>query len=381
MLLIKPFLGCNLACKYCYEGDYRTKAKPKLNHNLKIVLKRMEEFKNNRMTLHGGEPLVLPKKDVDKFLKKIVKLTGQSGIQTNGTLIDDDYIKMFKKYKTHVGISYDGPEELSDFRPGTAHIDKVIKKLTEQGISVSTIMVISKANAGTDKRLKKLKDYILSLEKIKVCGRLNPCLGAPAYELSEKRLIKVYLELAKFCLENNLKWSPFVDIVRGLQGKTRVCTFMGCDAFHTSSATVIAGDGTVTNCMRTNQESLLLTRHPAERNTRSEILKEIAQEFGGCKGCEYWTACYGGCPSGAINSDWRNRTYLCSLWKILFQYFENILRFSDCSSILPETNRKSCGPENHGRPGPNMKRKDQNCGQHKDSHSNTPHIDIVKKSN
>lgn len=385
MLLIKPFLGCNLACKYCYERDYRTKAKPKLNYNLKVVLDKIDEFKKTGtgITLHGGEPLVLPKKDIEKILKKIFKINGRSGIQTNGTLIDDEHIKMFKKYKTNVGVSYDGPGELSDFRPGTAHVDKVIEKLVKQGIPTSTIMVISKANAGTDKKLKKLKDYVLGLDKIKVCGRLNPCSGSPTHELSEKRLIKVYLDLAQFCLENNIKRSPFVDLIHGLQGKTRVCTFMGCDFFHTASALVITGDGTVTNCMRTNKESLLLTRHPAQRNTRLEILRETLQKFGGCKGCKYWTACYGGCPSGAIDNDWRNRTYLCSVWKALFQYFENVLRFTEYPSVLSKANRKSCGPKGSRRPRLNMRGSNKKYnllpGQHRDTHSNTPHIDSLKK--
>jgi uncharacterized protein len=335
-LLIKPFLGCNLNCKYCYERKYRRKYKPKANYNLDLVLKRMEEFKNLEIDLHGGEPLAMPKKDVERIFAKMYELQGRSGVQTNGTLIDDEYIEMFKKYKTHVGISFDGPGELSEFRgPKAYNLHKTIERLVSEGISTSIIIVISKSNAGTEERLKKLKEYLLELDKLKVSGRLNPCMGAPDYELDEKRLIEVYLDLARFCLERNLRWSPFTDIVWGLQGKPRVCTFSGCDPFSTPSATVILGDGSITNCMRTNQEGILL-RHPVKMDIRNEILAETPQEFGGCKGCKYWTACYGGCPSGAINGDWRNRTYLCPLWKALFQFFENVLRFVEYPSILPQ---------------------------------------------
>jgi len=91
--------------------------------------------------------------------------------------------------------------------------------------------------------------------------------------------------------------------------------------------------------MRTNQEYILL-RHPVKMDIRNEILAETPQEFGGCQGCKYWTACYGGCPSGAINNDWRNRTYLCPLWKALFQYFENVLKIVEYPTILP---RGGCG--------------------------------------
>jgi uncharacterized protein len=344
MLLIKPFLGCNLDCKYCYERKYRHKYKPKADYNLDLVLKRMEEFKNLEMSLHGGEPLAMPKKDVERILAKMYELQGRSGIQTNGTLIDEEYIEMFKKYKTNVGISFDGPGELSEFRgPKTFNLDKTIERLVREGISTSIIIVISKSNAGTDERLKKLKNYLLELEKLGVTGRLNPCAGAPECELDEKRLIEVYLDLARFCLERNLRWSPFTDIVHGLQGKPRVCTFSGCDPFSTPSATVVLGDGSITNCMRTNQEGILL-RHPVKMDIRSEILAETPQEYGGCKDCKYWTACYGGCPSAAINGDWRNRTYLCPLWKALFQFFENVLSFVEYSPIPP----RACTQDQEG---------------------------------
>jgi uncharacterized protein len=336
MLLIKPFLGCNLSCKYCYQGNYRRKYNPKADYDLNLVLKRMEEFKDLEMALHGGEPLAMPKKDVEKILAKMSELQGRSAIQTNGTLIDEDYIRMFKKYKTNVGISFDGPGELSEFRdPRAFNLDKTIERLVKEGISTSIIIVISKSNAGDDERLRRLKEYLLKLNELKITGRLNPCTGAPKYELDEKRLIEVYLDLARFCLENNLKWSPFVDIVHGLQGKERVCTFSGCDPFSTPSATVLLGDGSITNCMRLNQEYILL-RHPVKMDIRNEILTETPQEYGGCKGCKYWTACYGGCPSSGIGGDWRNRTYLCNLWKTLFQFFENVLRFVEYPSILPQ---------------------------------------------
>ena len=331
LLLVKPYLGCNLNCKYCYEREYRKEkklnlSKVKSQYDLKKIFKEMKKFKNYQQVLHGGEPLVMGKKDVKKILMKMKKLTGRSGIQTNGFLIDDDFIKIFKECNTSVGVSYDGPGELSKFRPGTSNLDEKVKKMVKQGLRVSMIMVISKANAGNDKLLKRLKKYLLELNELKVCGRLNPCAGAPGFELGEKRLIKVYLDLADFCLTHNLRWSPFIDMVNGLQGKCRVCTFSSCDIFHTKSATVLVGDGSISNCMRTNEKEIIL-RHPAEYNTRDEILKETPQEFGGCLNCKYFDACHGGCPTQAIDNDWRNRTYLCPFYKALFQFYEKTLDF------------------------------------------------------
>ncbi len=331
MLLIKPYLGCNLACKYCYEGIYRAKHKPGKEYNLEAILKRMEEFKDFEMALHGGEILCLPQQDVEKMLAKMHELTGRSSMQTNATLINDKWIEIFKKYKTSVGVSWDGPDELSEYRPGSSRVGSMIERLVKEGLSVSIIIVISKANAGTKTRLNKLKKYLLRLNQLKISGRLNPCYNVPGCELKLNSLKEVYLDLADFCLKNNLrKWSPFVDIMNGLQGKDRVCFFMGCDPFSTKSATVILSDGSVTNCMRTNKEGILI-RHPAQYKTRNEILANVPQEYNGCQGCEYWTACYGGCPSGVIDNDWRNRTYLCPVWKALFEFHKNILDYCGAS--------------------------------------------------
>ena len=364
MLLIKPYLGCNLRCKYCYENDFRDKYKPKMNYSLKAILKRMEEFKDMDISLHGGEILTLPKKDIETLLAKSYELKGKSGIQTNATLIDDEFIKMFKKYKTSIGISWDGPGELSAYRPGTNKVGAIIERLVKENIPTSLIIVVSKANAGTNQRLDKLKKYLLKLKQLNVCGRINPCYGALKYELSMEKLKEVYLDLAKFCLENNLRWSPFGDIVNGLKGKDRVCTFMGCDPFHTVSATTILNDGSLSNCMRTNQKGILL-RHPAKYKTRNEILENIPQEYGGCKGCKYWTACYGGCPSGAIDNDWRNRSYVCPLWKALFEFYEGILTYLD----VPVFSQKPSPQEN-----PAQKPTDGN-------HGDSPHGDWADHKN
>lgn len=385
MLLIKPFLGCNLACKYCYERDYRKKALPKMAYNLKTILERMEEFKDLEISLHGGEALAMPKKDVVKILAKMCELKGRSAIQTNGTLINDEYIKIFKKYKTSVGISYDGPGTLSEFRPGSVNVDKIIERLIKEKLGVSLIMVLSKANAGTDAKLKTFKEYLLKLSKMGIQGRVNPCVGAPDYELDEKRLKGAYLDLARLCLENNLKWSPFIDLMHGLKSKPRVCILMGCDPFHTASATVILDDGSVTNCMRTNKEEILL-RHPVLYDTRTQILSETPREFGGCKDCKYWTACYGGCPSISINDDWRNKTYLCYLWNALFQYFEKPLNFFEHPDTMSQQRGNNCEPGNkpltEGSGWRHLDHMDQsraNTGGHEDghgdSHGDTPHGD------
>jgi radical SAM protein with 4Fe4S-binding SPASM domain len=115
---------------------------------------------------------------------------------------------------------------------------------------------------------------------------------------------------------------------------------------------VVLGDGSVTNCMRTNKERVLL-KPPAQYKTRNEILENIPQKQGGCQGCPYWKACYGGCPDSGLNGDWRNRTYMCPIWKALFGYFEKILNYCEQpvqNCLPPPVNKENnpIDPTGHG---------------------------------
>jgi uncharacterized protein len=331
MYLLKPTLDCNLKCKYCYENPHRSKNEDYGKYDIQAVLNEITELEEGRqIVLHGGEPLTLGKESVKSILKAIFEKTGRSSIQTNAVLIDDEYIDMFEKYKTSVGVSLDGLGKLNRFRCGEKMTGKVygdIVRMRDKGLNISVIAVMSRANAGDGEKLKSFENYLRGLSDMKITGRVNPCTGDPECSLSNERLSAVYSELAWFCYSNGLRWSPFTDIWNALSGEGNVvCTFRDCDIFHTQSAEVILGDALHTNCMRVSAKDLYL-RHSAEYKTRSEVLPQIPQENNGCQGCEFWEYCKGGCPSQAIDGDWRNRTESCQMYKTVFTVAKNIQSF------------------------------------------------------
>ena len=126
-ILIKPCSSdCNLHCDYCFYLK-KSKLYPGSNiHKMSSnILERLISTYLNTEQQHyvflwqGGEPLLM---GLD-FFKNAINLQQKYGkpgtlitniIQTNGTLINDDWCKFFNEYKFLVGISIDGPKNLHD---------------------------------------------------------------------------------------------------------------------------------------------------------------------------------------------------------------------------------------------------------------------------
>jgi len=79
-------------------------------------MKAAVEREGGPFTLFGGEPLLLPLADLEELFRWGMEEYGHSGIQTNGILISDEHMRLFKTYNVDVGVSIDGPGELNDLR-------------------------------------------------------------------------------------------------------------------------------------------------------------------------------------------------------------------------------------------------------------------------
>lgn len=334
-ILVKPTMRCNSECEYCYEDELR-KAEKFLDYDLDKVLQSIEQahkqFKTD-ICFHGGEILLLPKNDLEKLFKRAFELTGKTSIQTNGLLIDDDIIKLFKKHKTGVGLSIDGPDELNKGRwreENKQRTEKVIKniyRMRYEKISVGLICVISKYNCLPAQR-QKFKNFILEMKKIDCpSGRMNPVLGKGDFVPTIEQLKNFYFDMCDFTLSDpKLQWQPFRDIIDNLMGfRQSTCIYHQCDYFWTNSAHVVLGDGSIRNCMKTVLgHNVLQGQKPFK--VRYEVLFDTPKEFGGCKDCRYWSICSGLCPSEGIDGDWRNKSVYCGVFYALYEKIEKIIR-------------------------------------------------------
>ena len=166
VVIIKPTYACNFRCKYCYLSN-----ETKSSHRVfdaefaKNVISQIKDFMQNthrrRITIiwHGGEPLLWGidnYREIFAFMEKeFVGIDLKNSIQTNLSLINEEYIDLFLRYNVHVGFSLDGIKKVHDSQRvdinGKGTFDTIMQKMVlcrEKGLSVGCIVVGSRKHIG-----------------------------------------------------------------------------------------------------------------------------------------------------------------------------------------------------------------------------------------
>ena len=149
---------CNLRCKYCYSKG--SGVSPVMNERTaqKAVdfITEFDDCKQLNISFYGGEPLLN-----FQAIKSTMEYASRKGeekgypvvynITTNGTLLTDDVIAFFAKYKMNIEISMDGPAPIHDAmritpdKKGTHHVvmdrlDKLINTPGSHTINVHSVI-------------------------------------------------------------------------------------------------------------------------------------------------------------------------------------------------------------------------------------------------
>ena len=336
---VRPLgVKCNIQCQYCYQNPQRDAGNIPRSYNME-KMKAAIEREGRNFTLFGGEALLVPEEDLEELWSWGFQKYGKNAVQTNGTLINDKHIRMFKQYNVGVGISIDGPRELNDIRwvgtlektrETTAKIENTIEKLCEQGISPSLIVTLHRGNATEDK-LPIMHDWFRYLESIGITSARLHILEVEnesiqrKYVLTNEENISAFLSFAKLEEELiNLKFDVFTDMRNLLLGQDNnsTCIWNACDPYTTKAVQGIEGNGSSSNCGRTNKDGIDFIKSNTEGFERYLALYNTPQEYSGCNGCRFFLMCKGQCPGTAIEGDWRNKTEHCEVWKNLYRYLE-----------------------------------------------------------
>ena len=207
-VMVKPIGSlCNLNCDYCYYIDKKfADVKGVMSDELlENYIRQIVEIHGQKAVIefawHGGEPTIagIP------FYKKALQYQNKyaSGrkllntLQTNGTLLDDEWCSFFKDNDFRIGISIDGPENLHNIyrkdSSGNGTFNRVmngLELLQKHNVEYNTLTTVNASNAQYAREvysfLRSISDYMQFLpvvESVGAEGDHNPSrCGADTFE-------------------------------------------------------------------------------------------------------------------------------------------------------------------------------------------------------
>ena len=321
-LLIKPAGSrCNLRCTYCfYYGTDRFFERAEAGRPKAMSLQTMEamvkEFLSYRMPQsilcwQGGEP-TLCGLDFFRAAVEAEKRHGADGqvvgnaLQTNGLLLDAQWCRFLAEYHFLVGLSLDGPRKLHETYRGKS-FDRVMRAarlMRDHGVEFNILCVVSQANWRhgaevyewlVDQGFAEIQ--FIPAREVGPDGRELP-FSVKDEEFGEfliaafERWVKRDVGVVNERIFNSL-------LAYFLQGEPNLCTFRArCGDYIT-----IERGGEVFPCDFYVQPEWKLGElgerpmHEFYTTVRPERFGKLkAQVDEGCRECEFFPMCNGGCP-------------------------------------------------------------------------------------
>lgn len=153
--------ACNLRCRYCYYTEKANlyangRPTPMDDDTLELFIKQYFEAQTTPdvlFTWHGGEPLLRP----ISFYRRALRLQRRYArgrhvdncLQTNGTLLTDEWCSFLRDEGFLVGISIDGPQPLHDAMRGGSfqRVMRGVELLTRHGVEWNALATVNSVNA------------------------------------------------------------------------------------------------------------------------------------------------------------------------------------------------------------------------------------------
>ena len=372
-VMLKPVgAKCNLDCDYCYYLEkailYGRKNQVMSEELLERFIQQYIESQTMpqiMFTWHGGETLMRPL----SFYKKAVELQKKyaygrqidNSIQTNGTLLNDEWCQFFKENNFLVGISIDGPQDFHDEyrrdkmgRPSFHRVMKGIQLLQKHGVEFNCMAVVNDYNV----------DYPLEFYRFfKEIGcqfvQFTPIVERIRKNNTELKLATAQekeeeVELAPFTVDAG-KWGDFLctifdEWVKQDVGKifiqifdSTLANWVGeqpgvCTMAKTCGhAGVMEFNGDVYSCDHFVFPEYRLG-NIYNRTLTSMMYSDEQLKFGNdkfdtlprqCRECDMLFACYGECPKNRFIKDKYGNEGLNYLCKGYYKFFSHVAPYMD----------------------------------------------------
>ena len=372
-VMLKPAgAHCNLACKYCYYLEKNNLYQNTPRHLMSD--ETLEQFTREYIeaqtmpqvlfTWHGGEPLM---RSID-FYKKALALQKKYAhgkqidnvIQTNGTLLTDEWCEFFAKNHWLVGISIDGPQEYHDHyrvtpagKPSWEKVMQGIQLLKKHRVEWNAMAVVNAYNAEHPLEFYHFfrDNGCQYLQFTPIVERLTEHEdGRTLASLADDR--EIPLADASVTPEQwgNFLCTIFDDWVRHDVGKTFVeifdCTLAnwmgvlpGICAYskECGHAGVMEHNGDVYSCdhfvfpeykLGNIKDQSLIDMLYGEKQQAFSRLKHTSLPRQ-CKECDMEFACHGECPKNRFEKDKYGEPGLNYLCQGYYQYYTHVAPYMD----------------------------------------------------
>ncbi len=349
-VLIKPASGnCNLRCKYCFyfdevenrefgQGGFMSKETTD-----KLIEKTMNGATTANFAFQGGEPTMWGLSKFKYFIEK-VRLENKNNIptnyfiQTNGTLLNEEWCEFFLENKFLVGVSLDGPPDLHDKyrvypngKGSSGEVKKALMLLKEYNVDTNILITVNKSVAQNIERIYKYlmkngfnyHQYIPCIDPIGAGGDMIYSLTP---EIFGRFLIKLFDLWKKDILAGNyVSVRYFENLIAMVTGnRPEQCGFLG----HCTNQYVVEADGSVYPCDFYVLDNLMLGDINTDefsdfdkKRTEIRFIEQSLKVEDDCKKCKFYGLCRGGCRRE--RDDFAGNLHkngLCSGYKMFFKY-------------------------------------------------------------
>ncbi len=367
-VMLKPVGAvCNLRCEYCY---YLSKKElyPEFKRYMMpedLLEKFTKQYLESQtmpqvlFTWHGGEPLL---QNIG-FYKKALQLQRYYGrgrqidncLQTNGTLLTDEWCRFFKDHNFLIGISIDGTQHCHDIyrktsegKPSFTQVMRGIDLLKKHGVEFNVMGVVNDYNVDyplefynffkeIDTRfiqfapiVERLSDGTLAPWNVPA-EKWGDFLIAVFDEWVRKDVGEFYIQYFDSTLANWVGEHPGTCILAKTCGHAGVMEFNGdvyaCDHF-------VFPEYKLGNIYTRTLTEMMYS--PQQMQFGSNKQNTLPKQ---CRQCEFLFACNGECPKNRILNTSDGEPGLNYLCKGYYKYFKHIAPYMDFMKLELQNNR------------------------------------------
>lgn len=348
-VMLKPVgASCNLGCEYCYYLEKGSGAVMD-DQLLEAFTRQYIEAQTTPQVLftwHGGEPLLKPLSFYQRALELQRKYARgrqiDNCLQTNGTLLTDEWCAFLRENHFLVGISIDGPQPLHDAcrrtrRGGSSWHDVMrgIHMLQRHGVEWNAMATVNAVNVAHPQAFYRFFRSI-GCEFLQFTPVVEP--DKPDYSITAEQwgnfLCTLYDEWVRqdvgrlFVQLFDATLANWAGVPPGVCSMSATC----------GQAAVMEADGTVYSCDHFVRPAYQLGN--IRRQTLTEMLySERQHQFGlskqttlprECRECRWLFACHGECPKNRLKTDRYHQpgmNYLCRGYRQFFSHVANDMDF------------------------------------------------------